>query len=346
MKRVRARAPLRLGIAGGGTDLSPFCDEHGGCVLNYTIGLYAYGFIQENSDWTVRFTANDIDLVDETTPLPRLPTDSANCLILHRGVYNRIVKDFHRGRPLSVSVSSVVEAPPGSGLGSSSALVVALVKAFAEYLDLPLGDYEIARLAYEIERVDLGLMGGRQDQYASAFGGCNFIEFLPEDRVIVNPLRVHEAHRLELDSSLVICHTGRSRVSANIIDQQTQGIRSGDPASLTAMHQIKSDAVEMKLCLLRGDIGKMAQVMKRSWEAKKQTASQVSTSEIDIIYETALKNGAQAGKISGAGGGGFLMLLTEPESRFRLARALREIEVNAVPFHFVEGGAQSWTLSS
>jgi D-glycero-alpha-D-manno-heptose-7-phosphate kinase len=346
MKRVRARAPLRLGIAGGGTDLSPFCDEHGGCVLNYTIGLYAYAFIEENSEWTVRFTANDIDLVDETIPMPRLQTECANCLILHRGVYNRIVKDFHGGRPLAVSVSSVVEAPPGSGLGSSSALVVALVKAFSEYLNLPLGEYEVGRLAYEIERIDLGLMGGRQDQYASAFGGCNFIEFLPDDRVIVNPLRVREAHRLELDSSLVICHTGRSRVSANIINQQTTGIRSRDPASLAAMHQIKSDAIEMKLWLLRGDVGKMAEVMKRSWEAKKRTASEVSTSEIDVIYETALKNGAQAGKISGAGGGGFLMLLTEPESRFRLTRALRDIEVKAVPFHFVEGGAESWTLPS
>lgn len=346
MKRVRARAPLRLGIAGGGTDLSPFCDEHGGCVLNYTIGLYAYAFIEENSEWTVRFTASDIDLVDETTPLPRLQTEGPDCLTLHRGVYNRIVKDFHGGRPLAVSVSSVVEAPPGSGLGSSSALVVALVKAFAEYLDLPLGEYDVARLAYEIERVDIGLMGGRQDQYASAFGGCNFIEFLPDDRVIVNPLRVHEAHRLELDSSLVICHTGRSRESANIINQQTQGLRSGDSVSLAAMHRIKADAIEMKLCLLKGEVGKMAEVMKRSWEAKKQTASKVSTSEIDVIYETALKNGAQAGKISGAGGGGFLMLLTEPESRFRLIRALRDIEVNAVPFHFVENGAESWKLPS
>ena len=179
-KRVRARAPLRLGIAGGGTDLSPFCDEYGGCVLNYTIGLYAYAFIQEIPEWTVRFTANDIDLVDETMPPPYLLGPKViTAFILHRGVYNRFVKDFHGGRPLAVNVSSVVEAPPGSGLGSSSASVVALVKAFAEYLDLQLGDYEIARLAYDIERIDLGMMGGRQDQYASAFGGCNFMEFLP-----------------------------------------------------------------------------------------------------------------------------------------------------------------------
>ena len=316
-------------------------------MLNYTIGLYAYAFIQGNPGWTVRFTANDIDLIDETMPLPHLPLGGANCLPLHRGVYNRFVKDFHGGRPLAISVSSVVQAPPGSGLGSSSALVVALVKAFAEYLDLQLGDYEVARLAYEIQRVDLGLAGGRQDQYAAAFGGCNFIEFLARDRVIVNPLRICEAHRMELDSSsLVICHTGRSRESANIINQQTDGLRSGDPASIAAMQQIKSDALEMKLCLLRGDIAGMAKVMKQTWEAKKRTARNVSTFAIDTIFETALKNGAHAGKISGAGGGGFLMLLAEPESRFRLARALREAQVDVVPFHFVESGAESWTLPS
>ena len=295
--------------------------------------------------WAVRFTASDIDLVDETMPLPRATPWGANCLILHRGVYNRIVKDFHGGRPLAISVSSIVEAPPGSGLGSSSALVVALVKAFAEYLNLPLGEYEIARLAYEIERIDLGLMGGRQDQYASAFGGCNFIEFLPDDRVIVNPLRVREAHQLELDLSLVICHTGRSRVWPyhQSADRRHPFGRPGVPCG-DAADQVRCGGDEA--VSPDGRHRQMAQVMKRSWEAKKRTASSVSTSTIDLIYETALKNGALAGKLSGAGGGGFLMLLAEPESRFRLVRALRETEVDVVPFHFVERGAESWTLRS
>jgi D-glycero-alpha-D-manno-heptose-7-phosphate kinase len=343
-RKTRARAPLRLGLAGGGTDLSPFCDEHGGNVLNCTISLYAHAVVEERQDWLAVFSAEDIEAKDEVMPVPGLPLDAG--LTLHRGVYNRIVRDFCNGRPLAVTVHTAVDAPPGSGLGSSSALVVALVKAYAEYLALPLGDYDIARLAYEIERIDLGMAGGRQDQYAAAFGGCNFIEFLPGDRVVVNPLRVHEAHRLELESSLIVCHTGRSRISSEIIQQQTEGLRRHEEDAFAAMRQIAQDAVEMKLCLLRGDIRGVAEVLGRSWEAKKRTASGVSNPRIDSIYEAALGAGAWAGKISGAGGGGFLMLLVPPELRPRLARRLTAEGLSLLPCSLTTAGAESWTVPS
>ena len=263
-----------------------------GNVLNCTISAYAYVVIRERDDWALSFHAGEIQSSDEVTPTPRLDTSSG--LILHRGVYNRIVREFNHGRPLALDVDTSVDAPPGSGLGSSSALVVALVKAFAELLRLPLGDYDIARLALEIERHELALAGGKQDQYAAAFGGCNFIEFLPNERVIVNPLRVHEPHLLEIECSMLVCHTGRSRISSDIIEMQTSNMRSNAADAMAALQQIKQDAIEMKLAVLRGDVAGMAEILNRSWAAKKRTANGVSSSNIDGIYELALKNGAIA----------------------------------------------------
>jgi len=343
LRKVRAKAPLRLGLAGGGTDLSPFCDEFGGNVLNVTISVFAHCSIEERTDGLVGFHALDIEEAEE------LPVDAGYplaSLLLHRGVYNRIVRQFNGGQPLPINVFTSVEAPPGSGLGSSSALVVAMVKAYAEYLSLPLGDYDVARLAFEIERVDLAMAGGRQDQYAAAFGGCNFIEFLPGDRVIVNPLRVHEAHWLEMEASLLVCHTGRSRVSSEIIENQTSAMRRNDGSSVTAMEQIKSDAIEMKLKLLRGDVRGVADVLGRSWDAKKRTARSVSNDRIDGIYQMAIDHGAWAGKISGAGGGGFMMLMVPPERKPALARQLCAADLRVLPFQFTLRGAESWTVQA
>ncbi len=341
MKTVRARAPLRLGLAGGGTDLSPFCDEHGGNVLNVTISVYARAMIEGRADGRLRFEAMDMDAAEEHA---EAPPPGGEGLSLHRAVHARILRDFHGGRPLPVTVRSAVDAPPGSGLGSSSALVVALVQAYAEFLALPLGSYDVARLAYEVERLELGMAGGRQDQYAAAFGGFNFMEFLPGDRVIVNPLRVHEAHALELESSLLVCHTGRSRVSSAIIEQQTAGLRAHAGDAMAAMAQIKQDAQDMKLALLKGDVRGIAAVLGRSWAAKKRTAGGVSNAVIDGVYERALGLGAWAGKISGAGGGGFMMLLMPPERRPAIARDLAEHGLTVMPFGFTLAGAESWTL--
>lgn len=342
VRKVRARAPLRLGLAGGGTDLSPYCDQYGGNVLNCTVSLYAYASVALRGDRRASFAASDLLVEDEAEAAPSLPV--AGGLALHRGVYNRIVRDFNAGVPLAVDVHTAADAPPGSGLGSSSALVVALVKAYAELLQLPLGDYDLAHLAFEIERIDLGMEGGRQDQYAAAFGGCNFIEFLPGDRVIVNPLRVHEDHLLEFESSLMVVFTGASRLSSAIIRQQAEGIRSGAPVSLAAMHQLKRDAIDMKLCLLRGDLPGMAEVLKRSWAAKKRTAEGVSNAGIEALYAKALEAGALAGKISGAGGGGFMMLLVPPERRQHLVRRLTLDGCMVLPCLLTSRGAEAWTV--
>ena len=218
------------------------------------------------------------------------------------------------------------------------------MEAYRAAFGLPLGRYDVARLSFEIERNDLGLAGGRQDHYAAAFGGVNFMEFLPDDRVIVNPLRIANSYLCEFEASLIVCFTSQSRASA-IIQDQVKAATENDRGAVEAMHQLKSDAVDMKQALLGGNIRHVAEVLNRSWRAKRRTSKSVSNAKIEEIFELGLKNGAVAGKISGAGGGGFLMFITDPEHRYRLVSALNESGAPASSVQFTEGGAESWAIS-
>ena len=338
---IRARAPLRLGLAGGGTDLSPYCDEFGGAVLNSTIDRVAYAFLSPRHDGKVVFRAKDLGREEVIEVAAKLPHAT---LLLHRGVYERMVRDHNHGQAIAATITTTVDAPLGSGLGSSSALVVALVDAFRALFGAPLGQYDVAHLAFEIERLDLGLAGGKQDQYASAFGGTNFIEFLAKDRVIVNPLRVSDSARNEFESSLVICFSGRSRDATDIIEQQTAGMIGHNAPAIAAMDRLKADAIEMKNALLAGDIQEMARILDDSWKAKKMTASGISTDRIDELYNVACDNGALAGKVSGAGGGGFIMFIVHPEDRLGLLDALNAAGGRASPAKFTERGCETWQV--
>ena len=335
---VRARAPLRLGLAGGGTDLSPYCDEYGGAVLNSTIDRYAYAFIEPSPDRMLHFVARDLGVEERLEPC-----DVARArLAIHAGVWRRMAALVLDLPPLRVT--TYVDAPAGSGLGSSSALVVALVEAFRTRLGLPLGLYDVAHLAFEVERVDLALAGGKQDQYAAAFGGANFIEFLAHDRVVVNPLRIARGFVNELEASLVVCFSGVSRRSEAIIEDQQRHMTGHDAAAIESLHQLKSDALDMKQALLRGEVRQVAAILNRSWDAKKRTASGVSSPAIDRLHETAMAHGALAGKVSGAGGGGFVMFITPPEDRIALIRALNAGGADASAVHFTTEGAESWVV--
>jgi D-glycero-alpha-D-manno-heptose-7-phosphate kinase len=338
--KTRARAPLRLGFAGGGTDLSPYCDEYGGAVLNITSDRYAFATIALTEN-QICFEADDIDVSDAF----HLDDDLSSAkLMLHRAVYERMIREFNQGRRIPLRIKTTVDAPPGSGLGSSSALVVALVDGMRAILGAPLGNYDVAHLAFEIERLDLGLSGGRQDQYAAAFGGINYMEFLSEDRVIVNSLRVDRNIRNELESSVVICFSGISRTSSTIIERQQDGIRAFNNETLSALHQLKTSAIEMKRSLLVGDIGSMAELLNGSWRAKRETADGVSNSRIDELVTLALENGALAGKVSGAGGGGFIFFIAHPESRHRLISALNRCDAQATGVQFSSRGSETWQL--
>ncbi len=339
---VRARAPLRLGLAGGGTDVAPYCDIHGGLVLNATIDKYAHVTIETRSDGHLEFMAADTSTNWVGEAEPPLPIDGI--LDLHKGVYNRIVSEFGDRRPLAMTMTTYSDAPPGSGLGSSSTLVVAMVKAFVELLNLPLGEYEIAHMAYEVERVDLGLNGGKQDQYAATFGGFNFMEFFANDRVIVNPLRVKNWIISELEACLLLYYTGVSRVSAEIIDEQSRNVLAGDPVPIEAFHQLRNDARIMKENLLRGELMQFATHMEHSWQSKKRTATSVTNERIDALYEGTKKAGAIAGKVSGAGGGGFMIFFVNPVKRMEVVRHLRATQGEVIACQFTKIGTQGWRL--
>jgi D-glycero-alpha-D-manno-heptose-7-phosphate kinase len=338
----RARAPLRIGLAGGGTDVSPYCDDYGGAVLNITINRFAYATIIPRDDDRVSFIANDLDQKDDLPLAENYPTDKG--LRLHRGLYNRVVKDYNGGQPIPLTLITSVDCPHGSGLGASSTLMVAMVAAFRKYLNLPLGEYDVAHLAYEVERIDVGMLGGRQDQYAATFGGINFIEFASNDRVIVNPLQLKPAVFHELEARMLLYFTGISRYSGEIIEHQVSAMGNKLERPLEALHQLKRDALEMKAALLRGEIESIGTILNRSWQSKKATASHVTSPHIDKIYEKALANGAIAGKISGAGGGGFMMLLIEPTRREKLIKALRGDDGEVYTAGFNQYGATSWRI--
>jgi len=339
---VRSRAPLRLGLAGGGTDVSPFCDQFGGYVMNVTIDKYAYATIDWSPDGQVIFHAQDASTMESVAPADVVAHPGP--LQLMKGVYLRICEDYLAGERPPVRIRAHSDAPPGSGLGSSSTMVVALVTAFAEFFSLAFGEYEIAQLAYRIERSDLQLSGGKQDQYAAAFGGFNFMEFYDTDRVIVNPLRIKDWIWSELEGSLVLYFTGVSRSSAKIIDEQSRNIKEGDAGSLDAMHRLKIEATQMKESLLRGDFERLARVMQSGWEAKKQSASSISNPMIDEIEALAMRHGARATKVSGAGGGGFMMFLCDPANRVDLVRALGGAGGTVFDAHFTHQGATAWKL--
>lgn len=338
---IRSKAPLRLGLAGGGSDVSPYSDIYGGLILNATINLYAYCIIEEMQDGMITIDAYDADCQKSYQVSERLEIDGNASLI--KGVYNRVVKDF-KIEPRSFKITTYNDAPAGSGLGTSSTMVVCILKAFVEWFSLPLGDYEISRLSYEIERIDLGLSGGKQDQYAAAFGGFNYMEFLQNDIVIVNPLKIKRWIIDELEASMVLYFTGKSRSSATIIDQQKKNTSSGNEQAIEAMHRIKRSAKDMKWALLKGDMKEFAHILGEGWENKKKMADVITTPTIQEVFNTAISAGALAGKISGAGGGGFIMFMVEPTRKKEVIDALKKLEGFVMPFQFTEGGAHGWKI--
>ncbi|MGD0548613.1 MAG: hypothetical protein ABR991_12390 [Terracidiphilus sp.] len=342
---IRARSPLRLGLAGGGTDVSPYCEVFGGNILNATIGYYAYATIESLDNGKVEFVSSDQNRQASYDADGFLAPDGQ--LDLFKAVYNRVVRDFNHGKPIAIRLTTRVDVPSGSGLGGSSTLVVAILKAFAELLSLPLGDYDIAHIAFSIERVDAGLQGGKQDHYAASFGGFNFMEFGANDYVLVNPLRIKEGVIAELEASMILFYTGQSRASANIITEQSRNVVDVNDVALEAMHQIKREALLMKESLLKGDFRQLHQVLRSSWDAKRSMASNISNDHLDSIYGLALREGAYCGKISGAGGGGFMMFLADPTCKNRVIEALRSQYCDGLVFgcYFTPQGGQAWRVN-
>ena len=331
----------RRGLAGGGTDVSPYSDMFGGAILNATVSLYASATIEPRDDGKIIFDAIDLGEKLELDATEELEINGE--LDLLKGVYNRVVKDFVQ-QPLSFHLTTYVDAPKGSGMGSSSTITVAILGAFAEWLKLPLGEYDMAQLAYEIERKDLAMAGGKQDQYAATFGGFNFMEFFANDKVIVNPLRIKQEYINELEYNLLLYYTGTSRLSAKIIEKQATNFSNKADRAIEAGHKLKEQAVMMKEALLTGQLEKLGEILDFGWQYKKQTASEVTNPLIDEIYEAVKKSGATGGKISGAGGGGFMTIYAPGNTRYQVMKTLEKFGGSVKRFNFTKHGMTSWSI--
>ena len=335
MKTVFSKAPLRMALAGGGTDLEPYYSRYGGFVLNATIDQYAYCKVEPSREWCFK----SIDLgIEEKHNLWNSVEYIDSKLKLLINSYQYLTKDVERE---PVRITTYVEAPPGSGLGSSSALVVALIAAIAEYYNVPLGEYDMAEYAIEIERKICDLPGGKQDQFAAAFGGFNFMEFLKDGRTIVNPLRLNQKTQNMMELSTVLYYVGKPRKDSRVIENTAKGLVDSKTV-LNATHEIRNACINYKRGLLMGDFDMISELMETYWRMKLETNPHVASPEILDSYDYARKNGATAAKISGAGGGGHMVLFTEFEERHRLISALKNKEGRVVPFKFVNHGVDVW----
>lgn len=339
---IRSRAPLRVGLAGGGTDLEAYFSKHGGAVLNFAINRYAFTDLQDTKSGCFEATAADMGR-QLRVAADEQPALEGCSLPLHQEVYRYFIETFNDGRPVSVRISTYCDAPVGSGLGSSSTLVVSMVKAWNEYFNAGLDEYAIAETAYVIERQRCGFAGGKQDQYSASFGGVNFIEF-QESGAVVHPLRIKNWFKCELETSLLLHHAGTSRESARIIDDQQRSILA-EPEKLQHMHAMKQCAYAMKNALLRNSGAEIKACLNEGWRAKQRTSTLISNQAIAERIALAEAHGAEACKVSGAGGGGFILFYVPAAQAIVLRNTLIETYGNDTFFATIsEQASEAWTL--
>ena len=338
----RARAPLRLSFGGGGTDVSPYMDEFGGVVINSTLDRYAYASLRRSKAPGISVRSLDFNIIANYKQQDRLPMDGN--LDLVKAAINRMTA--YTGKVISQDNLEFFihsDAPPGSGLGSSSTMCIALLGLLRHWLNVPMTDYELAEMAFDVERIDLNIAGGRQDQYASLFGGFNFIEFT-QGNTVVNPLRVRPDTINELQYLCLLCYTGKTRMSDQIIRQQQEGVRGQSQDRIEAMHEVKALAIEMKNALLQARLRDFAELLHQGWEAKKRMAGSISNTGIDELYDAARAAGALGGKVTGAGGGGYMLFVCEFDKKHEVAAKLQSMGVTIVDFAFDAFGLRTWDV--
>lgn len=337
----RSKAPLRIGLAGGGTDVSPYSDLYGGAVLNATISLYAHAAIEPLEVKKIILSAVDRHEQQEFVWTKELSVNGG--LDLLKGVINRIQKDYSLPQQ-GFRLTTYVDAPAGSGLGTSSTLVVAVLGAFAEMLRLPFGEYDLAHYAFKIERNDLQIAGGRQDQYAATFGGVNYMEFFAGDKVVVNPLRIKQQYLFELENNLLLYYTANHRDSGKIIEQQALNVLNKRESAIEAMHQLKQQALMLKEALLKGKLDEFGEILDFGFRQKRKMADGISNPLLEEIYEAAKAAGATGGKISGAGGGGFMIFYCPGNTKYKVMNALEKFGGWSRQYQFVQHGLETWTI--
>lgn len=336
---IRSKAPLRISFAGGGTDVSPYLERYGSAVLNATIDRYAHVSLDLSCADSIEIVSLDYAVTLRYDIDRVLAFDGQLDLI--KGVLNHFRDQYGLHSGFRMFLSN--DAPPGSGLGSSSAMSVACVKALAELLRLPLGPGDIAQLAWQIERQEVGLVGGKQDQWAAAYGGFNLLEFNKKESV-VTPLRIRRDIQNELESSIVLGYAGTTRDSGHVIGQQSANITSSADGTIEALDQMKHYAYAAKDALVQGNLREFAEILDAEWQAKKRVATSITNPDIDAMYDTAISAGAWGGKISGAGGGGFMVFACDPDVRPSVMAALSARSIQLIPCGFSDQGAEAWRV--
>lgn len=331
---IRSKSPFRISFGGGGTDVPPYCWEHGGAVISTTIDKYTYVTIAPNKNRAISIHSLDYRFKKSFEIGEELEYDGKLDIV------KAIINEFSVDKGCNLLIHS--DMPPGSGMGVSSSVTVALIGAFTEFLGIYMDEYEIAELAYHIEREELGMEGGYQDQYASAFGGLNYIEF--KDSVIVNPLRLRAEILNECQYRLLLCYTGDTRLSSEIQVDLVKRYKERRRDSIEGMRNLKRIADEMKYSLLKGDFKGFGELLHQGWMEKKRLSNKITNPEIDKLYEIARENGAIGGKILGAGGGGHLLLFCEYDKRFKVADKIKEYGVKIIDFGFETKGLQIWRV--
>lgn len=316
--------------------MPPFPELEGGCVLCATIDRYAYGSLVPRADRIVTIESVDFKTTAQMTLDSEILCDGSLDLI--KAAVRRFGREGTDGYDL-VLRSSV---PPGSGLGSSSTMMVTLTGLLARHYRLPVSEYQTAQLAHVIERQDLGIAGGLQDLYAATFGGFNFIEFT--DRVIVNPLRIRDEIALELELSLLLCFTGITRDSARVIEDQTRRTNASTKDTLAGLRAQKDLAVAMKAALLTGALKDFGRLLGEAWYQKKRLSPLISNARIDELYELALSKGALGGKVTGAGGGGYILLFCDFTKKHRVIEALEFAGADVMEIAFDTKGLTTWPV--
>jgi len=334
---IRARAPVRLSFAGGGTDVSPYTEEHGGCVVSATRNKYAWASIELRGD--KKICLKDTNLKARTyNGVKKMRYGTKMDLLI------AVLKNMHtNSKGLNMSLRG--DVPPRSGLGSSASAFGATIGVFNHQLrEARMTDYEIAELAYKLERDELGNLGGRQDQYASVFGGINFIEFKGEDFVRVNPMKIKRDYLMELEKNLVLVHVMDRKKSGDILKDQVSSYVKQKKSVVDALHSVKGLALETNRALRRGDLNRFGELLDEGWKHKKKFSSMISNRYIDKIYSIAKRNGALGGKVLGAGGGGHMILYCESGREEDVIRKVTGAGAFVRSFSFDMQGLSTWEV--
>jgi D-glycero-alpha-D-manno-heptose-7-phosphate kinase len=327
------RSPVRISFGGGGTDLPAYYEQFDGAVLNTAINKYFYTILGRRSDECIQIISSDLRVCESWHGLSAVEIEGS-------GLEIPVAALKYLGREMYVDLFLASEIPPGTGLGSSASVCVNVLKTLTSYLQMPLSKQDLAETAFHIARNVLQRHVGKQDEYAAAFGGMNFIEFLADGNTRVQAVDLRPATITELQNNLLLFFTGASHHSWGILAEQEQSTRANSRKPIEALHEIKELAYRMREALKTGDLRSFAFLLHESWLSKRQVSANVSNSRIDALYDLALENGALGGKITGAGGGGFLLLYCEPPRQQDVRRALADKGLKEMTFSFDFQGAQ------